>query len=112
MRSSKTGRPAGSEIREKRWKGVEEALDTFARWLGADGKEKLFFVGDNVSYADITVAGCLVGLKRLLGRIARNGKMSLTGTMDAGLWTHSRSMRSSLSAPMRRCTPLAAVWDC
>ena len=59
--------PAGSEIRENRWKGVEEALDTLARWLSADGKEKLFFMSD-ISYADITVAGCLLGANMLLGK--------------------------------------------
>ncbi|PIL22626.1 hypothetical protein GSI_15317 [Ganoderma sinense ZZ0214-1] len=59
--------PVGSEKRERHWKGIEQALDTFAQWLSAGGQEKLFFLGDRISYADMTVAGFLVWIKIVLG---------------------------------------------
>ena len=76
--------PVGSEIREKRWKGVEKALATFAQWLSAGGKEKLFFMDSNISYADITVAGFLVWIERLLGKDSKEWQ-DVLGWND-GLW--------------------------
>lgn len=66
--------PVGSEKRERHWKGIEQALSTFTQWLGADGQEKLFFMGDRLSYADITVAGFLVWIKILLGEDSKEWK--------------------------------------
>ncbi|TBU48540.1 hypothetical protein BD309DRAFT_853559 [Dichomitus squalens] len=61
--------PAGSEKRERHWRGVERALDTFAEWLGTYGnREKLFFTGVDISYADITVASFLIWIERVLGK--------------------------------------------
>ncbi|KAI1790148.1 hypothetical protein LXA43DRAFT_1074928 [Ganoderma leucocontextum] len=59
--------PVGSEKRQRHWKGIEQAFDTFKQWLGADGREELFFMGDRISYADITVASFLLWIKIVLG---------------------------------------------
>ncbi|KAI0356413.1 hypothetical protein OH77DRAFT_1401026 [Trametes cingulata] len=53
--------------REKYWSGVQKAFHTYTQWLEADGTDKLFFTGDKIAYADITVAGYLVWLRVILG---------------------------------------------
>lgn len=59
--------PAGSEKRAKHWKGLQDALHLFKGWLSADGEEKLYFMGDRISYADVTIASFLQWLKCVLG---------------------------------------------
>ncbi|KAI0351132.1 hypothetical protein OH77DRAFT_1430153 [Trametes cingulata] len=53
--------------REKYWSGVRKGFETMAQWLEADGTDKLFFTGDTIAFADITVAGVLTWVKYILG---------------------------------------------
>ncbi|KAI0365829.1 hypothetical protein BV20DRAFT_1027300 [Pilatotrama ljubarskyi] len=53
--------------REKYWSGVKKGFEMIAQWLEADGTNKLFFTGDIIVFADITVAGVLTWAKYVLG---------------------------------------------
>ena len=65
--------PAGSEKRAKCWETIRKGMNKIAtKWLEADGKEKLFFMGDSISYADITVAGFLVWIKIVVGEDSKD----------------------------------------
>ncbi|TFK91971.1 hypothetical protein K466DRAFT_582383 [Polyporus arcularius HHB13444] len=59
--------PFGSEKRAQHWKGVEKALHTIKEWLEADGTEKMYVMGDSISFADIVVVSHLVWMKLVLG---------------------------------------------
>ncbi|RPD62494.1 hypothetical protein L226DRAFT_610957 [Lentinus tigrinus ALCF2SS1-7] len=59
--------PAGSEKREQHWKGLEKGLHTVKGWLEADGTEKLHFMGDKVSFADVYAVSYLLWMKLILG---------------------------------------------
>lgn len=76
--------PAGSEERAKYWKGVQDALHLFKGWLSADGSEKLFFTGERISYADVTVAGWLQWLQRVMGEDSQEWKELVQ--WDGGHW--------------------------
>ena len=59
--------PAGSEKRATHWEGVQKGLHTVKEWLEADGTEKLHFMGDKFSYADVFAASHLLWMKLVLG---------------------------------------------
>ena len=67
--------PEGSAKRVECLEGVEKAFAGFAKWLEADGsKDKLFFMGDTICYADVTLASRLVWFKRVLGEDSEEWK--------------------------------------
>ncbi|OCH88479.1 hypothetical protein OBBRIDRAFT_758180 [Obba rivulosa] len=76
--------PPGSEKRAKLWKDIKTGFARIAGWLTADGKDKILFMGDKVSYADITVAGWVVWVKRVLGPDSADWKEF--ATWDNGKW--------------------------
>ncbi|KAI0766382.1 hypothetical protein BD413DRAFT_636143 [Trametes elegans] len=77
--------PAGSEKRAKHWAGVKGAFDQYAKWLEADGSDKLFFLGtDRVAYADITIAAFLMWIRTVLGAESEEWKDVLT--WNGGRW--------------------------
>ncbi|KAI0712268.1 hypothetical protein C8Q76DRAFT_482521 [Earliella scabrosa] len=79
--------PAGSEKRAKCWETIRKGMNKIATaWLEADGKEKLFFMGDRVgiTYADITIAGFLMWFKETLGEDSEEWKAMMT--WDDGRW--------------------------
>ena len=76
--------PEGSEKRAKHWKAVEDALHMFKGWLEADGTKKLFFTGDKIAYADITVASFLLWIKVVCGEDSKEWKDVMQ--WDGGHW--------------------------
>lgn len=76
--------PPGSEKRRKLWDDIKAGYSRIAGWLSADGRDKLFFLGDKISYADITVAGWTVWVKRVIGPDSAEWKEF--ATCDGGRW--------------------------
>ncbi|KAI0720557.1 hypothetical protein C8T65DRAFT_735887 [Cerioporus squamosus] len=78
--------PIGSEKRAKKWEGVQKGVHKIAGWLEADGKEKLFFMGDKkgITYADITLAGFFMWFKRCCGEDSQEWKDMMS--WDGGRW--------------------------
>ncbi|KAI0372259.1 hypothetical protein BV20DRAFT_1051003 [Pilatotrama ljubarskyi] len=70
--------------REKYWSGIQEALHKYAQWLQADGVDKLFFTGDKIVYADITIASFLMWMRTILG--PNNHEWVAVETWDGGRW--------------------------
>lgn len=80
--------PAGPK-REELLAKTKEAFSTLAKiyatnGLGADGKEKKFFLGDTFSYADAIIAGFLAWPKVLLGEDSEEWKE--IASWDGGRW--------------------------
>ncbi|KAI0356412.1 hypothetical protein OH77DRAFT_1519948 [Trametes cingulata] len=71
-------------IREKYWSGIREAFHKYAQWLQADGTDKLFFTGDKIAYADVTVASYLMWMRAILG--ASNEEWVAVESWDGGRW--------------------------
>ncbi|RPD82308.1 hypothetical protein L226DRAFT_528492 [Lentinus tigrinus ALCF2SS1-7] len=59
--------PLGSKTREQQWAKLEAGLGRIERWLTADGKERAFFMGNKLSFADFVLAARLMGLERTIG---------------------------------------------
>ncbi|PIL22614.1 hypothetical protein GSI_15304 [Ganoderma sinense ZZ0214-1] len=77
--------PKGSEKRGKHWEGLREIYRTLAGWLEADGrKDRLFFMGERISFADVSVAGFLWWIRRMFGEESDEWK-EITG-WDEGRW--------------------------
>ncbi|RDX53365.1 hypothetical protein OH76DRAFT_1553479 [Lentinus brumalis] len=78
--------PRGSEKRAKHWEGMQKGLHKIAGWLEADGKEKLFFMGDKkgISYADFMLAGFFMWFKKCCGEDSQEWK-DIT-SWDGGRW--------------------------
>ena len=76
--------PVGSEKRAKHWKGIQDALHLFKGWLAVGGSEKLFFMGDRISNADVTIASFLQWLKLVLGESSQEWR-DIT-QWDGGHW--------------------------
>lgn len=76
--------PVGSEKRAEYWTGVEKVLHLFAEWLEADGKQKSFFLGEKVAFADIAIASFLVWVRVVLGKESKEWTDVLT--WDGGRW--------------------------
>ena len=77
--------PVGSERRAEHWRGTRRAFDAIAGWLGkeADGAERLFFTGgDNICFADVTIAGFLKYLEICLPA----GEWEDLLSWDGGRW--------------------------
>ena len=53
-------------------------------WLSADGSEKLFFMGERISYPDIAIASWLQWFKRVLGEDSQEWKE--LSQWDDGHW--------------------------
>ncbi|KAI9060509.1 glutathione transferase FuA class [Trametes sanguinea] len=58
--------PPGSAVRAEQWKKLQAGFAQIARWMGAGGKERRFFMGDTITFADIALAGRLMWMKRVL----------------------------------------------
>ncbi|OBZ68778.1 hypothetical protein A0H81_11342 [Grifola frondosa] len=82
-------------VREAHWKAIEAGLHKVTKWLSMDGNEKLFFMGETISYADITLGASLVALKRVLGPDSQEWKN--VKTWDGGRW--DRRMGIQLTYP-------------
>ncbi|EMD40020.1 CsMn06 [Gelatoporia subvermispora B] len=76
--------PPGSEKRAKAWEKIRAGFGQIAKWLSADGNDKLLFLGDKVSYADITIVGWVIWVKRVLGPDSAEWKDF--ETWDDGKW--------------------------
>ncbi|KAI1790135.1 hypothetical protein LXA43DRAFT_891521, partial [Ganoderma leucocontextum] len=77
--------PKGSEKRAGHWEGLKEIYRTFTGWLEADGrKDKLFFLGERISYTDVTVAGFLWWLRRTFGE--ESEEWQEIAAWDGGRW--------------------------
>lgn len=79
--------PPGSEKRAEYWGKIQETLHKVTtQWLEADGKDRLFFMGEKVgiTYADIFVAGFLLWFKGAYGNDSQEWKDILT--WDGGRW--------------------------
>ena len=76
--------PAGSEKRAKHWKAVEDGLHMLKGWIEADGTEKLFFTGESIAYADVTVAAFLTWVKTVLGEDSKEWRDVME--WDDGRW--------------------------
>lgn len=70
--------------REEQWKKLAEGYTKMAMWLQMDGRDKLFFGGDNICYADITVASFLGALRRSVG--ADSAEWAAVKEWDGGRW--------------------------
>lgn len=67
--------PRGSAAREAHWKHLHNAFGQIAGWLDAgSGEERRFFMGDRASFADIVLAGRLLGMKRVFGEDSEDWK--------------------------------------
>lgn len=71
-------------IREGQWKEVQSGFKKLSEWMAADGKEKPFFMGNTVCYADLTIAGWLVWVKCILG--ADGEEWAAIRAWDGGKW--------------------------
>ena len=61
--------PFGSEKRAEHWRGLQMTMNKFAGWLrgGEDGTEELLFMGGSrICFADVTLAGVLKSMQRVL----------------------------------------------
>ncbi|EED86073.1 predicted protein [Postia placenta Mad-698-R] len=76
--------PPVGQAREELWKKLAEGYTKVAMWLQMDGRDKLFFGGDNICYADITVACFLGCLRRMYG--ADSAEWADVKEWDGGRW--------------------------
>ena len=77
--------PPGSQKRATHWEGLQVALGTIASWLGktADGKERLLFLGgEDICYADVTVAGFM----KCIQKLTPPEEWEAVKTWDGGRW--------------------------
>ncbi|EIW58149.1 uncharacterized protein TRAVEDRAFT_124779 [Trametes versicolor FP-101664 SS1] len=70
--------------REKHWVGLRKAFGTVAQWFQADGIDKPFLLGDNIGFADITLASFLVSTRIVFGENSEEWKNIMT--WDNGRW--------------------------
>nr|AWK67868.1 glutathione transferase-like protein [Sparassis latifolia] len=71
-------------IREKHQEDLRVELTKVAVWMASDGEGKPFFMGDTIHYADITIAGWLVWMKKVLG--PESQEWTRLKTWDDGKW--------------------------
>ncbi|KAM5534963.1 hypothetical protein V8D89_011336 [Ganoderma adspersum] len=77
--------PKGSEKRAKHWKGLRENYRTIVGWLETDGRtDRLFFMGERISFADVSVAGFLWWIRRIFGEESEEWREIVT--WDGGRW--------------------------
>ncbi|KAI0699939.1 hypothetical protein C8T65DRAFT_658659 [Cerioporus squamosus] len=68
------------------WEGVQKGVHKMAGWLEADGKEKLFFMGDKkgLTYADVILVGFFMWFKKCCGEDSQEWKDMMS--WDGGRW--------------------------
>ncbi|OBZ68988.1 hypothetical protein A0H81_11337 [Grifola frondosa] len=71
-------------VRDAHWKAIEAGLHKVTKWLSMDGNEKLFFMGETISYADITLASFLIWIRKVLGPDSQEWKN--VKRWDGGRW--------------------------
>ena len=76
--------PKGSARRREIWDAVRDGFGTVAKWLPADEEERLLFGGEQIIYADVTVAAFLKWMQVILGQESEEWKDALT--WDGGRW--------------------------
>ncbi|KAI0754890.1 hypothetical protein C8Q80DRAFT_1141673 [Daedaleopsis nitida] len=76
--------PEGSEKRAKHWKRVEDGLRLVKGWMEAGGEGKLLVMGEQICYADITIASWLEWTRRVHGTNSQVWK-DVMG-WDGGFW--------------------------
>ncbi|KAF9820738.1 hypothetical protein IEO21_01181 [Rhodonia placenta] len=72
-------------IRDEHWQKVQDGYSRMSSWLTADGKDKLFFMGDKICYADISIAGWTVWMKLVLG--PDSAEWAAIKAWDGGRWS-------------------------
>ena len=76
--------PPGSEKRKGHWAGLEKAFTVVAQWLDAGEDGRPFFMGEQISYADITVASFLIWFRILFGEESEEWKTMMR--WNGGRW--------------------------
>ncbi|EIW59606.1 uncharacterized protein TRAVEDRAFT_147690 [Trametes versicolor FP-101664 SS1] len=76
--------PPGSAKRAELWAGVEKAFATYTKWLAAGGEEQRFFLGENIGYADVTIASILMWMRVVFGEESKEWKE--VTAWDGGRW--------------------------
>ncbi|CDO76080.1 hypothetical protein BN946_scf184649.g6 [Trametes cinnabarina] len=71
--------------RDAYWTDFKAGLQLLSQWLQADGTDKLFFLGDKIGFADVTVAAFLAWTRIILG--ADSKEWSDIKTVDGGRWS-------------------------
>jgi glutathione S-transferase len=66
------------------WKKFEDAFGQIDNWISKNGAKSKYFVGDTISYADITIAGYLRWGKLVLGK----DKWEVILTWHGGRWAN------------------------
>ncbi|TBU40735.1 hypothetical protein BD309DRAFT_869686 [Dichomitus squalens] len=76
----------GSEKRAQHWEKNRVGIHNIAKWLEMDGKDKLFFAGNDagITYADITVAGFFMWFKKCCGEDSQ--EWADIRAWDGGRW--------------------------
>ncbi|KAI0334079.1 hypothetical protein GY45DRAFT_1296000 [Cubamyces sp. BRFM 1775] len=59
--------PLGSSVRAEQFKQLEKGFGQVAQWLDAGGKQRKYFMGDDITFVDIALAARLLWMKRVLG---------------------------------------------
>ena len=77
--------PQGSEKRAVTFAAVEKVFAVLTGWLEADGSDKTFFMGDRISYADITVASFLTWANTVWGEDSEDWKTIMR--WNGGRWS-------------------------
>ena len=78
--------PPGSERLEECWAGVQRGVHKMACWLNADGKDKVFFMGNKtgITYADIMLASFLMWFRISFGVESEEWRRMMS--WDGGRW--------------------------
>ena len=79
--------PKGSEKEKRLWEGARDGFHAVAEWLdaaGDGGEDKLFFGGDRIVFADVTVAAFLVWIRCIFGEESEEWQNVLG--WDGGRW--------------------------
>ena len=78
--------PVGSEKRATAWQGVQNGAHKIADWFEADGKKKVFVMGDKkgITYADLILASFFMWFKKCCGEESPEWK-DMT-SWDGGRW--------------------------
>ncbi|KAJ7919381.1 hypothetical protein B0H13DRAFT_252548 [Mycena leptocephala] len=66
------------------WKKFEDAFGQIDNWINKNGAKSKYFIGDTISYADITIAGYLRWGKLVLGK----DKWEVILTWHGGRWAN------------------------
>ncbi|KAI0927060.1 hypothetical protein AcV5_007698 [Taiwanofungus camphoratus] len=75
--------PAGP-VRDGQWEELRAGFTKVAEWMSMDGKDKPFFMGDTICHADLSIAGWLMWMKRVLG--SGGPEWAAVKTWNEGKW--------------------------